>query len=647
LLALSCIAAYACGSEAPHRAPLVVEDGCQVLLAETRADELSRGRCLLPYPSDAYRVPAPEMPTGHRVLLPSAAKPRRVSDGAEADPHEVYPIDGFSTAPTIVATLPTAVTGDGLPGILDEPSASAMPTSRTLLVDVERGDLVEHYVDVYPRAVTEEHRAIVLRPFAPLRPRARYVVALAGVVAEDGAEAQPPEGFRRLRDRHDDPALVAISDRYEADIFPPLDARGVARERLQLAWDFTTGSAERPIEDMLRVRELTLAWLASNTPEIQITEVGPGPAGIWRRVRGTVSAPLFLDQPGPGARLVRDENGAVRENGATSFAFVVHVPESVRNADGPGRALAFGHGFFGGTAELDGAGARELAERLRAVEFGIDWWGMSKDDVGLLAETLGSKPERTTDFVERVHQAMANWLVMLAAIRGPLATAPELTREAGGGPLYDPSFIAYFGASQGHILGGVLAALAPELSRLVLNVGGGGFTHIMPRSSNFGPFAILLDGAFQDALVVQAFTAMMAPSLDRIDPVTYAPLVTGEPLPGSPPDRRVLLQTALGDNAVPNIGSFLHARALAIPQTMPAPFAIPGLSPFSPGETRSAITVFDYGIDTSGYARPSPLNPNHVHDGLRRNPAAIAQMDAFLRPGGEVIHPCEGPCDPE
>src|SRR5690606_12088930 len=131
--------------------------------------------------SDAFRVPAPSTATGHRIVLPPAAQPRAVSDGRVADPHEVYPIDGFSTVATIVASLPSAVVGDGLPNILDEPSASAVPESRTLLLDVGRGALVPHYVDAYERGLSEEHRPIVLRAFAPLRPRARYVVALAGV----------------------------------------------------------------------------------------------------------------------------------------------------------------------------------------------------------------------------------------------------------------------------------------------------------------------------------------------------------------------------------------------------------------------------------------------------------------------------------
>ena len=108
----------------------------------------------------------------------------------------------------------------------------------------------------------------------------------------------------------------------------------------------------------------------------------------------------------------------------------------------------------------------------------------------------------------------------------------------------------------------------------------------------------------------------------------------------------MLLQIGLGDAAVPNAGSYLHARALRVKQTMPAPANVFGLEPATdPGE--SALTMFDFGIDTKGSADPSPLAQNEVHEGLRIKAAALRQMDEFLRPGGTIIHPCDGPCDPE
>ncbi|MBX3224269.1 MAG: hypothetical protein KF795_27385, partial [Labilithrix sp.] len=385
-------------------APLVIEDGCQPLLARTQADEVSRGTCLLPYPSDFYREDAAGAP---RVVMRGAAKPRRAA-GGDADLHDVVPMDGFSLIPTIVATLPSSVVKDGLAGILDDPSQSATPAGATVIVDAETGAFVPHYADKIDRGLDAEHEPIVLRPFAPLAPKRRYVVALKGVRLADGGAAAPlappPEGFRRLRDGSvtKDPALAAMKDRFDRDVLAPLERAGVARRDLQLAWDFTTGSEQEPRADMLRVRDLTLAWLATSTPAVTITETKSGTDRIWRTVTGTMTAPLFLDQPGPAGRLFRGPDGLVAANGTTTFEFTVNVPNAVRDRFEPGRALAYGHGFFGGRAELEGNGAKTIAERLAAVELGIDWWGMSKEDVGRVSTTLGDDPSHGADFAERV-----------------------------------------------------------------------------------------------------------------------------------------------------------------------------------------------------------------------------------------------------
>ncbi len=642
------------------KAPLAIDDGCQPLLARTTVDEASRGTCLLPYPSDFYRDTSGAAP---RIALRGAAKPQRAA-GGNADLHEVVAMDGFSLIPTIVATLPSSVMRDGLPGILDEPMQSASAASPTVILDPDTGAFVPHYTDKIDRGVDAEHEPIVLRAFSPLAPKKRYVVALKGVrlagpegAASDPSKlAPPPEGFRRLRDRDvsRDPALAAMTDRFERDVFGPLERAGIARKDLQLAWDFTTGSEEQPREAMLEVRDLTLAWLSTNTPVVAVTETKPGTDRIWKTVTGTITGPLFLDQPGPEGRLFRGSDGHVAQNGTATFPFTVNVPESVRDRFEPGRALAFGHGFFGSQAELEGNGARTIADKLAAVEIGIDWWGMSKEDVGRVSSTLGDDPAHGADFTERVHQAMANWLVTMAAIKGPMTKLPELLRPSDGpgvvaGPgggtnagqlVYEASFVGYFGASMGHILGGTLVGLDPALTRAVLNVGGGGFTHMMPRSSNFGPFSIVLDVTFKDELLVQAYIAMFQRALDRIDPITYAPLVNAMP------ERRVLMQMGLGDAQVPNAGSYLHARALGVKQTMPAPVTIFGLEAATdPGA--SALTIFDFGIDTKGYADPLPLPQNEVHEGVRINAAALREMAEFLRPAGTIVHPCDGPCDPE
>jgi hypothetical protein len=630
-----------CASSSVSRSPLELEEGCQPLVG--------KDACWLPYPSDFYLEPDPTQRTGKRVAMKGAARPKSW-DGKDADVLGVWRADGFSRQATIVAHLPGGeLSREGLPNLLDDGAASARADAATVIVEAESGAFVAHYTDVDLRARNLDRQAIVMHAFAPLKAKTRYVVALQGVRLASGELAKPHEPFRRLRDRQteSDPALLALAPRFDREVFAVLDRVGVRRETLQLAWDFTTGSEEQPVEDMLRVRELALAELAKAPPTVTITAENPSDdPRIYRNVRGTVTGPMFLESTDPRARLVRGPDGKPALNGNVSFDFYASIPASARAASTPARAVAFGHGFFGSTGELDGNGARTIASTLGVIEFGIDWWGMSKVDYPVVADTIAEAPTLLPSFTDRVHQAMANWLTMTAAIRGPLAATPAFSRSPGV-PLYDPSSVFYFGASQGHILGGTLAALSPDIDRFVLNVGGGALTHMMPRALPFAGFFLVIDAMTHDDLLSQAMVAIMQSPLDRIDPAAYAPFVFEKKWPGSPSDRRLLMQIGLGDAQVPNLGSFFHARSLGLRMTTPSPLSPFLIEPSAPEGLSSALTLYDFGIDTRNYAKVGPLADNLVHEGVRVNPAALRQMDAFWRRDSKIIHPCDGKCDPQ
>src|SRR5687767_1375617 len=72
----------ACSDTPVEEAPLVVEEGCQPLLASTEADTVSQATCILPYPSDFHRE-------GDRYVLRGKAKLHK-TDGTVADPHDGY-----------------------------------------------------------------------------------------------------------------------------------------------------------------------------------------------------------------------------------------------------------------------------------------------------------------------------------------------------------------------------------------------------------------------------------------------------------------------------------------------------------------------------------------------------------------------------
>jgi hypothetical protein len=635
-VALGC----ACGPAAP---PLALPEGCQPLLGG--AD------CLLPYPSDYFRVADAAQPSGAKLALTDAAK-QKTKQGVVVDTTASLPIDGPSRSPTLITLLGSPVSPDGFVRLEQggTPSLSA-DTSHTLLLEADTGAPVAHFVDLDPRATDPGRQALVLHPFVRLKAQTRYVALVHGATTPDGAPATPPEGFRRLRDRlsRGDPQLEPLQAHFDAAIFPVAEAAGVPRAEVQLAWDFTTGSDEWATRDLLAVREQTMAWLSANTPVVTVDEVVDAPADkpeIFRVVRGHVTGPRFVDSPNPGAKLTRDAQGHVVQTGTVDFPFSAVLPVSVRDASGASGVFVFGHGFFGNLGEIEDSAVRGLAQEAGRTAIGTEWWGMHVSDIAKVGDALTSRPGQAMQFVERVHQAMANFMVLSAAVK-PMRALPAFQRAGGEALLAGDVADGFIGISQGHVLGGTFAAVNPTTTRAVLMVGGAGLTGLMMRSTPFSGYFALLDLSLSDPLEQQKYLATLQRPLDRIDPATWAVHLLDSPLPGNP-DKRVLMQVGLMDNGVPNVGTFYHARLAGLPVLAPSPRVPWGLEE-APGPLTSALAVYDFQLgDVDAFYRAADFSPETtiVHEAVRRLPAAKRQVSKFLSTG-LVTNECDGVCDPE
>ncbi|MFH1809887.1 MAG: hypothetical protein ABIJ09_14170 [Pseudomonadota bacterium] len=644
----------------PGPPPLDLPEGCQPLLAG--AD------CMLPYPSDFFLVEDGTRPSGHRVQMGRAAA-LLTKDGYSADVTDWRAADGYSSVPPIVAILGSALSEQGLVGFLDDYDRSVADDSPTLIIEAHTGRRIPHFVDLDPRATDPLRQALILRPMIALDWRTRYVVALRHLQRPDGSEAPAPEGFRRIRDGQvgEDSLLNSERSRFGRDVFPVLKQAGVDQTSLQLAWDFTTGSVEDRTADMLRARQLALAYLDQHPPTVSdVAVIENENPQVWRRIIGKLDGPMFMVIDGPGKDLARDAAGQVQLNGTVSIPFTIIVPASVRDRFEPGVTLEFGHGFFGSQDELENGNTQTVMQAVGAVTFGVNWWGMSSVDVGVVVAAMGEEMWRTMQFSERVVQGMVNHLTLSAAMRGVLQDLPELHRplDAGqpgvhadprqprssnaGALVYEPRNLNFLGISQGHILGGMYLALNPRQHRGVLNVGGCAFTHMMFRAQPFEGFLWVMDIAMPDPLEQQKYTASLQMHFDRIDPALWAPYVLRDTLPdgsdGGARQRQVLLQNGVGDASVPPFSAFLHARLLGIPVLEPSARHPWGLPVASAPHQGSAITVFDMGYDDSWAAIASPWDgENPVHNTLREQSAVTSQMRAFFETG-IVEDTCQGDC---
>jgi hypothetical protein len=656
---IAVLALTACSSE-PELDPLVFAEGCQPLFAGEE--------CFMPYPSDFYLVADGSQPSGQRVEITGAANV--YSDQLQNVDSGTYQAqDGFSRNPTIIFSLLAETDGEGLIRLDGDYEASRQPsTSATVLIEAGTGRRIAHFVDIDPLASQEDRRSLMIRPLEELLPQTRYIVGVHGLSGPSGL-LPVPEGFRRLRDQQSaqDPSLNERQSRFDDEVFAPLVSAGFDRSSLQLAWDFTTASDESVTADMLRIRDLTMQWLQTQSPSIEVTEVREfrnDDRGVWRYVYGKITGPRFLASSELGAMLNKPA-GQVEQNGEFEFSFIAMVPSALKTHYGPGRVIGYGHGFFGSYREVQAGSVTDIANHLKAVVVGIPWSGMTEVDAAILVGDMVDEPAKMIRFGERVHQAQANWIVTSHAVKNQLFGLPEmqrpqaedgvgvLTNDEGqtnaGQPFYDPSWMGFLGISQGHILGGTLAALNPDIDRLALNVGGCAFTHMMSRSANFSYYLMLIETlTLTDPFERQKMLAMMQPIFDRFDPAIYAKYVLREPLPGSPPDRRILMQTGFADPQVPDFTAQLHARLLGIPLLEPSPEAIWGLETVQSPAPASAYTYHKYDVDASfrQTAKPTDVS-NQVHEGIRRLEVTKEQLDVFLRPGGVIEHRCDGPCDPD
>ncbi|MFH1532409.1 MAG: hypothetical protein ABIK09_16920 [Pseudomonadota bacterium] len=627
--------------------------------AEVRSGDIPAGcnplasawDCLLPYPSDFFLVDDASLPSGRRVVITGAARLER-PDGKFVEPYLMHPADGFSHHPPILALFPGGVDPDDLVFHTGDVAASLGQDCTTVLLEAETGERVLHFAELDPRAEDDAHRALLIRPLVRLQNGTRYIVAIRGLRDQDGVEIEAPSGFRRIRDGEvaGDPVLGPIAQRYESDLFPALEAAGLDRSGLQLAWDFTTETEEFVTGDMLAIRADLIERLEKAPPVVTILSVTDDVNDrVLREIEGTIRVPLYVDSDEPGARLNRDAAGHVIAVGETEVPFSLLIPMSVQDPEGQGsaRVLQFGHGFFGGRDEIGSGWLEEFADRFGFVLAAVDWWGMSEEDVEPILDAIIYEPSDLMLFTDRLHQGMANQIALAFALAGPLAEAPEVWID--GAAAYDPSQIYFYGVSQGGILAGTYAALAPLTDRVVLGVGGASFTFMMFRSANFGSFLFLLETFVDGPFDAQKWVALLPTTFDRIDPITYAPHVIRDLYPDGPLERWILMQNAIGDTAVTNLASHLEARALGVKLLQPSPRPIAFLDPVEAPTDGSAIVEFDFGVPEPlpGTEATIPLNGNEGHDALRKLDASMRQIDGFLRPNGTIEHTCEGPCDPE
>lgn len=620
-------------------------DGAPTLETPHECNPLGGASCVTPWPSSIYEVDDAATATGRRLDFPEGSLLTNI-DGIPIEVTQFHWRDGWSAAGFLFTAFPGGVDPSNLPRYTDF-DASLEPATPTVLIDMGTGERVAHFAEVDVNVGDDyDNQALYIRPANRLRPGTRYAVGIRkSLEARGGGELPIPEGFAAiLEDRETDhPLLERVRDRY-GDIFAALDAVGVPRDDLVVAWDFTTATDESVRSSMLTARDAAMPAMGDLGANLsyEITKDEPYGDGtqIARRVLGTFQTPLVLtDNASDDSVMARDASGNATVVGMYDSPFVAMIPECVAT-QAPVPIIIFGHGFLGDIKEAQGRYMRQIAQDLCMVVLGTEWRGMSARDLASAGLTFNDM-SKASAFGERIVQGVLSYIALTQLAHGSMAT--DLLTDDEGNSLVDPTKIYYYGISQGHVLGATLLAYDPLLTRGVLAVGGGNWSLLFERSTQWPTYRTIIQGAYPGPLNIVVIEALLQFTYDYTENIHTVAGILDDPLPGTP-EKQLLLHMAVGDSQVTNLSTEIQAREMGIPVLGPALFTPWGLQEQT-GPLDSALVIYDQKLE--------PLPPldnavheidNDTHGELRYEPAVIRQIETFWTTG-QVVHTCSGVCD--
>jgi len=606
---------------------------------------LDPDECLLPWPSSAFLVADASTRTGWRVQIPARFMPINEQDQA-IDPAPWNRWDGFSPMATLIAQLGAVIDTAPLPRWQDA-GASLLPDSPTVIIDVDSGARVAHFAEIEASPeVAAGRTTLYIRPAARLGEGRHYVVAIRGLRGKDGVPVPASEPFAELRDDKAS-SLSGRRAAFERDVFAPLAKAGIARAGLILAWDFRTGSGQTAWGDLVAERDIAVAAAGAGGLGCTVTKVTEDPSDtvILRSIEGTFTVPSFLEAGAGGAlRIARDATGRPVIKGNAEAPFRALIPRSAADrAAGGGRAPVwiYGHGLFSDPGEILRDSTRDTASQGGAIVAATLYAGMSSGDLELVTQAVFDM-NKFPQIIDQVQQGVINTVLLPRTVAGKCAENPAF--QIGGRALPDPADFGYFGNSMGGTMGSTVAALSPDMQRYALGVGAMNFPVMMPRTKRWTELEGFFRLGYPRRIERDLLMVMSAEEWERGESSAFGPHVLRDPLPGSRP-ARVLMQIGLHDSDVTNVAQWMAARTLGLPQLSPAAYQVWGLPPMA-APLDSAFVLYDLGAAALPDNNLPPAAENIVHEGVRIDPRAQAQIVAFLRPGGQVTDTCGGACGP-
>jgi pimeloyl-ACP methyl ester carboxylesterase len=388
--------------------------------------------------------------------------------------------------------------------------------------------------------------------------------------------------------------------------------------------------------------------LGPDAPPFVVNNVieNPNPGQICRRVEGTFQVPLYTTYAGAGSVLNIGLDGNPAQNGVINAPFTAIIPCSLSTAPASGPPIVYGHGLLGtGAGEVASSHLRTLAQTYGYVVVATDWQGMAAEDLSNILTITAAGLSDFRQLSERLHQGVLNTLVLAHLMKAADGLSSDPNFIYAGVPVIDPSEVFYYGNSQGGIFGGTFMALSTEVTRGVLGVPAANFSTLLQRSRDFNPYFALLRTAYPNDLYRMTIYPLIQQLWDKAEPNGWYHHTLSNPLP-STPVHKVLVHMATNDDEVSNVATEIMVRSMGIPQLTPVVKSYYNVAELAAPFDGSAMHESDEGDPAMPIGNIPPAD-NNAHGAMRGRPAIQAEIDQFLRTGGNVQNFCTGPCNPE
>lgn len=603
-------------------------------------DPIDPNYCGFPMPSSYQTIADPTTPTGFRVNLNSDILP--VSNhGNVAQADELNVLDGFSPGiPFTTIMLGATMTGLATTTTLGR---SLEDDSPTVIINATTGARVPHWVDL-DQDGDVGNRTMMVHPAIRLDDATRYIIAIRNVKDAAGAALTPSPAFAALKSGsafgHES---IEPRQALYTDIFKNLTDAGVAKDDLQIAWDYTTQSKENTTGWLVHMRDEGLRLIDdAEGPLYTITTVTPDEReGIAFRIEGTISVPLFVDEDVAGAKLLFGDDGLPEINAASPWhdvEFLMMIPQAA-SAQTPAKLMIYAHGLLGEKEQIGGSDFPKFMNTYNYSFIGVDLAGMSSDgDEGFIANALGGGEfTNMARMFDRMHQGTFNHLALMRIISTRFvddATYGELITR-------DPAERYYHGISQGGIFGGVFMSIATDVTRGVLGVMGQPYSILLDRSKDFDPFKGIMRIGYSERADQIYLLNLMQSQWDRVEPNGYTPYIRENMLPGTPA-HNVLMRVALGDHQVTTIAGHVMARSVGAKHVASGGRDVWGFDQVdSVPNGESGYIEYDFGLPEDPTCNTPMRLCDDPHGRVRKLEASMQQMDHFLSTG-EIKNFCEG-----